>query len=249
MPEETLVQRIQSGSLPMESLVWTDGMKDWIPASEVAVFATLLPKEGNVLDAPVSNELVSDGVLSPYAPPFAESIVTVAGVETSGPQVRPWIRFWARTFDTLVFGVVLGILLGLLWPEALDIADSIFNIVLLLVISFVAATSFALFGTTPGKAIFRVSVRNADGTKLSFGKALVRELKVLLRGLGLGIPLVSLITQIVCYSRLSGNGDTSWDRDANLTVSHQAIPAWRWFLIVLVIGGFITLISWGASVA
>jgi len=245
--EDLLLQRLESGSLSQETLVWTEGMTDWVPFGEVEVFSSVRPvvaSDGGGASAEVEQDV---GGFSPYAPPSVGTEVAVAPLVTSGPQVRPWIRLWARTIDVMIFGVLIGILLGMLAPEVLEIADSFFNVLILAVISLVEAASLALFGTTPGKAIFRVSVRHADGSRLSFMEAWVRALKVLFRGLGLGIPLISLITQIVACTRLNNNGITSWDQDANLTVAHQTIPAWRWLLIVIVIGGFVTLAAYGAT--
>jgi uncharacterized RDD family membrane protein YckC len=125
--------------------------------------------------------------------------------------------------------------------------EAILNILVLLVGTVVVAASFALFGTTPGKAIFRISVRRADGSKLPFVVALVRELKVFVKGLGLGIPLVALITHIVGYTNLKNDGITSWDRDGGLVVSHQEVQAWRWILIVLFLAAAIGLIGYGSS--
>ncbi|MBK1827680.1 RDD family protein [Haloferula rosea] len=246
--EDVLVERFRSGSLPKETLVWAEGMTDWVPSTELETFANLGSPVESAVGGEASEVRSEDGSLSPYAPPSAASQVAVAEQVTSGPQVRPWIRFWARSVDIMIFGVSLGIVLGMLLPEALEISDTLFNVLILAVIALLESVSLALFGTTPGKAIFRISIRNADGSKLSFGEALVRSLKVYYRGLGLGIPLVSLVTQITACTRLSNNGITSWDRDANLTVGHQTIQAWRWFLILLIIFGFFALISYGYSV-
>ena len=48
------------------------------------------------------------------------------------------------------------------------------------------------FGATAGKALLRVKVTNPDGRNLSYPQALSRSFNVWLRGLGIGIPLVSL---------------------------------------------------------
>lgn len=245
--EDVLVHRFRSGDLGQDSLVWAEGMKDWVAAAEIKEFS--FPVEASVVSAGsvMDGARVVGGSASPYAPPLVESEVVSAPQLISGSQVRPWIRFWARTLDVMIFGVVVGVAIGLLIPEALDMLDGLFNVLILGVICLVESVFLTLFGTTPGKAIFRISVRHADGSRLSFPEALVRSLRVLYRGLGLGIPLVSMITQIVACNRLSNNGITSWDRDANLTVGHQKIQAWRWLVILLLIGGFCALVGYGTT--
>ena len=66
-------------------------------------------------------------------------------------------------------------------------------------------------------------------------------------GEGIGIPLISLITHIAAYNRLSQQGITSWDESGNHTVEHREIDAWRVIVAVLFFIGFIALITWDAQ--
>lgn len=67
--------------------------------------------------------------------------------------------------------------------------------------------------------------------RLRFLVALERSFLVWIRGLGLGIPIISLITEIVAYNHLLKFGQTSWDRDLHGTVIHGDLSAVRWFAI------------------
>lgn len=84
-----------------------------------------------------------------------------------------------------------------------------------------------LFGNTPCKAILRISVTNADGSKLSFRDALLRNMRVYFSGYGLGIPLVQLVTFSFAYNKLKNKGKTSWDEKHNFIVSHGQIGGGR----------------------
>ena len=46
-------------------------------------------------------------------------------------------------------------------------------------------------------------------------------------GLGLGLPIVSIITQIVAYRNLTTYRETSWDKSGGFVVSHQQIGGRR----------------------
>ncbi|HJM50598.1 MAG TPA: RDD family protein [Alphaproteobacteria bacterium] len=50
----------------------------------------------------------------------------------------------------------------------------------------------AAWGTTPGKWLLNMAVERQDGTAIDFGSALRRSFAVWLRGLGGGLPVVSL---------------------------------------------------------
>jgi hypothetical protein len=52
-----------------------------------------------------------------------------------------------------------------------------------------------------------------DGTKLGFIRGVQRDLNVLLRGLGLCIPIISLITLWISYKNLENQESTAWDKD------------------------------------
>ncbi len=237
--EEELRRLLDSGELPADALVWREGLDGWKPASEVAEWTTPPAPPGPA------------EAVSPYAPPTAAPTETPVPVPTSGDQARPWIRYWARTIDIFLFALLAGFVLGFIVPALFEINDFVFNIVLLALMTFYEAACLALFSATPGKAMLRVRVTQPDGSRLTFGAALARAFRVLVRGLGVGIPLVALITQIVGYQNLTRDGITSWDRDGNVLVSHQTIPAWRGLLIVIgmvaAIAGLGYLISLGTG--
>ena len=100
------------------------------------------------------------------------------------------------------------------------------------------------WGTTPGKALLNIRVRNEDRSKLSYGQGLARCFNVVVKGQGLGIPLIALVTHILAYNRLTSQGITSWDESGNHTVAHREISAWRVLIALLILIGAIALIAW-----
>lgn len=190
------------------------------------------------------------GEESPYAAPVTEPLPGSVwdSYTPTGSQIRPWVRYWARATDLVLFCLVAGMVIGFVAPEWLEASDRLLGIAFIAVYRVVEAAYFAAFGTTPCKALLKVRVRRGDGGRLSFSDALTRSVSVWLRGEGLGIPLVSLITHVTAYNRLKQHGRTSWDQDAGWVVTHQRIEWWRWLVLVALAAGIIALVVYGSEV-
>lgn len=224
--EQELKQLLETRRIAPNTLVWCEGMPDWLSAETIGELAP-----------------------SPYAPPVSvdDPQVNWSGYEPSGPQSRPWVRYWARTFDTLLFAMFAGFVLEFTFPQALEAPDLLFGIVTSAVYTMVEPLWFVVLGTTPMKALLKVRVRNTDGSRLSYARALRRTASVWLRGEGLGVPVVSLITHLTSYSRLNNYGATSWDVDGGFSVNHQEIEWWRWLILIVVLVGFCALVAVGET--
>jgi len=234
--EEEIRSLLESRRIHPDTLVWTEGMPDWQAASAIDRLRKTTPTLGGP-------------EISPYAPPTSEPDAAIdwSGYEPSGPQTRPWVRYWARTFDFLLYCLFLGVTVVAIWPEVGEMNDTLFGIILLLGYNFVEPALLATVGTTPFKALLRVRVRNNDGTKPSYLQGLRRTFSIWVRGQGLGIPLIALITGITSYSRLSNDGVTWWDREGGFTVTHQTVAWWRWLLLIGLFAGFIGLMVLGSE--
>jgi len=166
----------------------------------------------------------------------------------SRSQSRPWLRWAARWIDTCIFALVIALMPGFILgladapPETLDTfydspgADQAFGILFMVVYyTFLEPMMLSAWGTTPGKALLNIKVLQRNGEKLSYSQALTRSLSVWLKGMGLGIPLISLITLVRSYNFLRREGITEWDRDGDFSVSHQAIGSLKGMVIVLLL--------------
>lgn len=193
----------------------------------------------------------SPGVDSPYSAPADGTLSNVSWDEytPSGPQHRPWVRYWARTTEFMLVTILGGAVMGLVAPHWVETTpETLFGVIVLAAFRVYEAAMFSAFGTTPMKAFFRIRVRKADGRKLSFLEALGRSVKVWIIGEGLGIPLVSLITHITSYNRLTTRGSTSWDESGGFVVTHQVIDWWRWLIWLGMLVGIIGLMAFGSTV-
>ena len=169
---------------------------------------------------------------------------------------RPWIRYWARFIDYLVWGVIVGFILGLLEGAGaisnqtiLGLTNPlIFGILIVSTWTFVEPAVIAAFGTTIGKVFLKVKLSHQSNEKLSkvdLGTLYKRSLAVWLKGMGIGLPLVSMITQLVGYRNLKSQGETSWDRDYGFAVSHGRIGYVRGSLATMAILFSLVLNSFG----
>ena len=166
----------------------------------------------------------------------------------SGEQVRPWVRYWARTIDILVFLILFMIVMIFLAVnvdgvvELIDeIPETAFGVVIGFLYIFVEPILLSTWGTTIGKSLLKVRVRDRYGKKLSYSEGLKRTFSVWFFGQGMGLPLISLITHIVAYNKLSDNGITSWDESGDYIVSHQTIGTFRATLITVMFILFVVL--------
>ncbi len=126
-------------------------------------------------------------------------------------------RFFARTFDFFIYGLFASTIIQILLGRHPDNYSSIEQFFIstfpaLIIMLFLEPLLLSKLGTTAGKFIMGLSVYDSEGSKLSYGNALSRTFNVLLQGYGLFIPLVSLITMILCAKDLAQGNPLYYDK-------------------------------------
>ena len=148
--------------------------------------------------------------------------------------VTPWRRYAARLLDISFFGGIAFLLISIIFysvaPYSADRFFAIFenpssiivDVVLTTVLSCILTGAvIGVSGLSLGKIIFGVMVTDHNGNKIGITKGIQRDLAVFLRGLGLGIPLISIVTMYVAYSNLNKSNSTTWDSEKNYRVWHR----------------------------
>ena len=217
---EQLQDMLDGGAVKFIDTVWIEGTEDWVPLNQVK------------------------GIYFRPAPELVDDLVE------EGPQTRPWVRNWARSIDMLLIGVVFSVPVQAVLPDELNsrLVDQLIQFFGVMTWIPIEAALIASFGCTPGKALLRIRVTNKSGNYLSFNQALSRSFSVWLNGLGTGlIPLVTLITTIKSYQRLSNSGVTKWDRDGRIKVTHRKVGIVRTLITIAIFTGVIALIFYGAA--
>ena len=150
------------------------------------------------------------------------------------------VRYWARTIDFFIFIILFLILENIFFEDisfyqefSRQVPGFVLNMFLSFLYIFMEALFLSTWGTTFGKALLKVRVRNRDGTKLSYSYAFKRTFHLWILGEGMSIPIVSLIAKYRGYGNLIENFETSWDRDGEHIVTHQIIGTLRVFIILI----------------
>lgn len=179
---------------------------------------------------------------------MAEKIIEPTEILVDGPKVtredaaraNPWLRFIARFFDYALFFLFLWSLRRFV-PGHYPFGqfESLIPFEYFCWIPF-EALFLSLLGTTPGKFLLGIQIRQGRKTRIDFLTALRRSFSVWFRGLGMGIPVLNVLCMLFAYQKLKLIHQASWDRDERILVTHRKIGSWRAVLAILVaIGGLL----------
>jgi len=224
VPQSKMHEMFNAGILGAATLIWSDNLSKWTPAFKVEAFLV------KVIPYPPP--------LPKQEPPPIPSLGLLAGI-----QVRPWVRFWARMFDLCSFSLLAGFVLVFFHPSMSNMPDFALGMLIIFIWIFVESSLISTWGSTPGKWLFKTSLRNGAGDKLTFSSALTRSFSVWWRGLGIGFPIVILITLAIAHNNLTKDGITSWDREGNFIVSHDKIGPMRVIVAIIFFIGYFYLIG------
>lgn len=191
--------QLRSGELRPDTPAWFQGQDGWHPLREIEVLKELLPEDASIDGIPFDREVLAGGLFANRPPPLPQ-------------QAMLGRRFWARWFDLQWYMTFFWAALALSGADVYGALKNLWLDMALLIPWFlIEAVLLHRFGTTPGKALLGLQVRNADGSALMLGAALRRCLRVLISGIGLGWGLLSLLCQGMSWFFARRTGRTMWD--------------------------------------
>jgi uncharacterized RDD family membrane protein YckC len=169
----------------------------------------------------------------------SNDVYTTDNTDESVIEVHAWMRFWARTIDVMLFTIIFSFFLVYFPMKVLQLIAGINYImpISLFVWVLVEALLLSVWGKTPGKAIFGMTVSEMDGSKLSFSRALNRSASVWFFGMGCGINIIELIANVTSYIRLSKKGITRWDQNGEYRIIHTKINTVNVIIAVIILVG------------
>ncbi len=141
------------------------------------------------------------------------------------PEVRdvrhfiPFRRYFARMLDYALCNLVWIVILALLrvnpaadgaWEVVLNILGTAVSLLLMLLTEPVFLSKL---GTTPGKALLGLRLTRSDGSRLGYHEAARRTANVIISGMGLDLPVVGIITNILAYRRCRNEWGQPWESD------------------------------------
>ena len=212
----------------VDFLVWRPGMPEWGRAGDQFALRRYfqpppvpLPSYGST-----SGQLAIDRE--------DRAILT----EGDGSSLHPWRRYFARMFDIYLFVLFFFLFLGIAFPKMFAGSDksfdALYSILGMGVYAIFEGFCLNIFGTSLGKRLYGIKLTRDDEDGFTLGVSFKRSFAVWARGLGIGIPIVALITLIVAYRTLMSEKQTSWDRDFQCITTHSKLSALRWISIVVV---------------
>lgn len=156
--------------------------------------------------------------------------------------VTPWRRYGARILDLSLNGVFGWFIIGTSFYQLAPVsADRFFasmnpvmDILLTVLVGIVITGILIGFsGSSIGKWVFGIRVTDVEGRPIGVIAGIIRDLSVWIKGLGFGLPIISLITMYLSYQRLKEKGTTSWDESGNYRVSHRPSGPFQYVLNII----------------
>lgn len=249
---------LSSGSIAGETYLWRPGCADWAPLSAFEEFAGLRPPAARIADMnrgdrPQARQFVGVAREEPQAALPSPS-------QWSDTSPHPWRRYFARILDNLLWGLfisfMIGFVLAAIDPNLAVQFTSIFDIPGGRILDMILTQIFAIIpnalligftGGNLGKWLFGICVLDEANRPIGVARAFKREVRVFVFGLGLAIPIISLITLIMSFQTLRKDGKASWDKDMGLTVVQRKSGAAQYagFAVGLVLLiGLVAFVSW-----
>lgn len=167
-----------------------------------------------------ADELVAFAKTLKQNQPLSKATLQVAQSQASQAGARiVWVgkRGIARYIDVFSYG-----LLGAVVIQSMNTPASSFDalpgmgallFLALALCAVVEVVLIGLFGTTPGKWMMGLDVRDKTGKAPGFARAAKRSFSVYARGLGLGLVFLLPFTLVVALVQTLGKGEAPWDHD------------------------------------
>ncbi|MEN1760289.1 RDD family protein [Anoxynatronum sibiricum] len=133
-------------------------------------------------------EATTTQIMADDGKPVKEVESTVVG--------HPWRRLIARSFDQSLYGILWAAIHYFIirWhPPNHFLINLLDSYIILGMMMVIEPALLAFWGTTPGKFIFGLEIRNTDGSLLTYKQGFSRMLGVFAKGLGYGIPIYNLV--------------------------------------------------------
>lgn len=221
---DTLAQLLLEQKVTESTLVWKPGRETWDPLGQVA--------ELRQVTQAVPPEL-----------PKSAAHENFAGLPLAGAGRR----FWARLIDLWLIALPTSFAVAYalssvslsfgLWVQQPG-SEYVFGWLLLPLVLLIEAGLFALFGSTPGKALLGVVVATVDGRRPTAAEYLRRQPGVYWFGLGTGFPFVPLFTMARQYSHIKAGRTAGYDY-GRFRVSARKLNVLRVALTVFIIFGLL----------
>ncbi|WP_396216771.1 GYF domain-containing protein [Gemmatimonas sp.] len=229
------------GRIADDTLVWTPGMSQWRPLSEVHELRAFL-ESLRIVPPPIPpSQGHEDSSAQTHASAGSDNRERSAtSAERWTEAISPWRRWYARILDLSLFAIVGSLMVPSdLWPENNFVTG------LLIAVAWMPLETImvAARGRTPGKALLGLRVTHfVPGARLTVGQSATRAWLAFVSGQGLGIPFVALFTQIYQHQRIARGEPVSYDEGRSRVYGEPLSPL-RWLASIALGAGILMLMS------
>jgi uncharacterized RDD family membrane protein YckC len=243
-------EELKNKDIKKETLIWFQGLEDWVPAKEIKEFDEIL----ELIPPPIIKENFENDLEFNNTYDISEKGISN---QSDAQKIRktlledtphPWLRFFARFIDVFFGGTIIVIVfsyaVGYFFPRNvtgyLELAEHpiIFGFATYLLWLPIEALLISTTSTTFAKWVFGINVLSKTGDKLDFKASMKRVFLVFLKGEALGIPIIIFFTRIAAYKHLNKLRTTLWDNSVGSVVTHKELGVLRKFACV-----FLTIIT------
>lgn len=238
-PDYDINSRIRSGGIEKTTMVWYEGLAEWMPLGELEMFREEFEKED--FRSSMAEELPEEAEQAAYSkkvnpkpPPLP-----VAGAKVEAYFLR---RFAARWFDLFVYAGVWWLAMYL---AGRDIGAALASPWVLLSIYvpwfLLEAWLIHRFGRTPGKWLMGLSVVNPDGSEIPLKAAIWRSVRVMVTGVGFGWGMLAIFCQAISWFATKKLGKPVWDYLGGHEVKAEPVKVVRVVALVILLMGAMQL--------
>ncbi len=187
-----------AGTIREETLVWQAGMSAWVPYRDLNAPIRNCAECGGAFPpdelAAFGSVLVCGACKPAYAQKLREGVLQAGHLKYAGF----WIRFWAVVIDGIIEYVILlmvgGLAFGIAGMDFNNVPAVLFAEGVLFLVQLLLGFSYEVWfigklGATPGKLAFGLTVVSAEGTKISYQRAMAR----------CGAKFISTMTFLIGY--------------------------------------------------
>lgn len=226
LPEVEVISMLEAGLIPENARAWHAGCAEWVRIYDLPVLKEMfaIREEEEKLRKPGKDVPENDAEISAVEPADGESVTEEAEKKPEEDVVLvvqyPYVRFLGRMADVMMhMTLYLAVLRLLGLGFSSDFLPGSYEALLYLCLPLVLieAAFVATLGTTPGKAMLGVSVRDYLGRRLSFSTAFRRSLFVMVLGLGCFAPSLMVLALFFSWWWVRRFGFTPWDRKLGTT--------------------------------
>lgn len=224
-PDFHIRQGIENGQYDADTAAWHEGMDEWTTLGEIDLFKSALG-ESEPPESPPKEK-------PPFTWPTHSARTADPAAALTPAKLHLARRFWARMVDVQIYITACWLFL---YFTNRDIGAILMNpwLTLMFLASWIPIEAALIYfhGTTPGKWLLGVRIRNDDGTALSGRQSAMRAFRVFVVGLGLGLPYLLPICLILSFWITQRMRRSIWDNMGAHRIDCKPLRISRYLAVV-----------------